>query len=157
MKPLKNPYSQYKDYNCFGCSPDNPIGLNLEFYENEEYITAQWTPDHNLEGFFNVLHGGIQATMLDEVASWVVFVKVGTAGMTSRMDVRYKRPVNIEDGPVTLRGKLVEMKRNIAVIKAELLDSKGNICSYADLHYYTFSNDQAKEKLYYPGVENFKS
>lgn len=155
MKPLKNPYADYEEYNCFGCSPDNPIGLRLNFYEDGDYIIAKWKPKHDLEGFFNVLHGGIQATMLDEIASWVVFVKVGTAGMTSRMEVRYKRPVYIEKGEITLRAKLIEMKRNVAVIKSEILDADAKLCSFADLEYFTFTNDQAKEKLYYPGREKF--
>ncbi|MFW6019883.1 MAG: PaaI family thioesterase [Bacteroidales bacterium] len=156
MKPLHNPYADYKNYNCFGCSPDNPIGLHLQFYEDGDYILTSWNPDHNLEGFFNVLHGGIQATMLDEIASWVVFVKLGTAGMTSTMNVKYKRPVNIDSGEITIRAKLIEMKRNIAVIKSEILDANGKICSYADVQYFTFSPDKAKEKMHYPGLEKFK-
>ena len=156
MKPLRNPYADLENYNCFGCSPDNPIGLNLQFYEDEDHIIATWKPDHNLEGFFNVLHGGIQATILDEIASWVVFVKLGTAGMTSTMNVKYKRPVNIDSGEITIRAKLIEMKRNIAVIKSEILDANGKICSYADVQYFTFSPDKAKEKMHYPGLEKFK-
>lgn len=25
-----------KGYNCFGCSPDNPLGVKMEFYEDCE-------------------------------------------------------------------------------------------------------------------------
>ena len=156
MKPLHNPYADYQNYNCFGCAPENPIGLKLQFYEDEEYILTTWKPDHNLEGFFNVLHGGIQATMLDEIASWVVFIKLGTAGMTSRMNINYKNPVSIDSGEITIRGRLIEMKRNIAVIRSEILDSNGKLCSYADLEYFTFTTEKAKEKMYYPGLEKFK-
>ncbi len=155
MQPLKNPYAKYDEYNCFGCSPDNPIGLNLTFYEEGDYIFAEWKPNHNLEGFFNVLHGGIQATMLDEIASWVVFVKLGTAGVTSRMEVRYKRPVNIESGKIRIQAKLLEMKRNIAIIRSEILDKNNRVCSEADVEYFTFAPEKAKEKLYYPGKEEF--
>ncbi len=155
MKPLKNPYAKYDEYNCFGCSPDNPIGLNLEFYEKGEYIYAEWIPNHDLEGFFNVLHGGIQATMLDEIASWVVFVKLGTAGVTSKMEVRYKRPVSIENGKIRLQARLQQMNRNIAVIRSEILDNNGRICSEADVEYFTYSPEKAMQKLYYPGREEF--
>ena len=33
-------------------------------------------------GFHDILHGGIQATMMDEIASWVVLVKLDTSGVT---------------------------------------------------------------------------
>jgi uncharacterized protein (TIGR00369 family) len=155
MKSLNNPYADYKDYNCFGCSPDNPIGLQLKFYEDGDFIQTTWDPSGNMEGFFNVLHGGIQATLLDEVSSWVVFVKVETAGVTSQMNVKYKRPVPIDGGEITVRARLVNMRRNIASIYAEILDSSGNECAVAEVEYFTFTKDKAREKLYYPGKEKF--
>ena len=46
-KKIINPYSVRKDYNCFGCSPRNPIGLHLNFIEEENEIVSEWTPDEN--------------------------------------------------------------------------------------------------------------
>ena len=37
-KKIINPWRNHEGYNCFGCSPDNPIGLHLEFYEDGDYI-----------------------------------------------------------------------------------------------------------------------
>ena len=36
MKKIINPWRNHPEYNCFGCCPDNPIGLHLEFYEDGE-------------------------------------------------------------------------------------------------------------------------
>ena len=44
MIKLRNPYSEYKEYNCFGCSPTNPLGLRMEFHEQGEEIVSTWTP-----------------------------------------------------------------------------------------------------------------
>lgn len=41
MKKIINPWRNHDGYNCFGCSPDNPIGLHLEFYEDGDYIVRQ--------------------------------------------------------------------------------------------------------------------
>lgn len=73
MKKIRNPFALHKsqDYNCFGCSPDNEIGLNLEFWDTGDEIITQWMPDNKFVGYKNVLHGGIQATIMDEIASWV--------------------------------------------------------------------------------------
>ena len=39
-KKIINPWRNHEGYNCFGCSPDNPIGLHLEFYEDGDYIVV---------------------------------------------------------------------------------------------------------------------
>ena len=45
-KKIINPWRNHEGYNCFGCSPDNPIGLHLEFYEDGDYIVSTWHPEH---------------------------------------------------------------------------------------------------------------
>lgn len=32
MRKIKNPWMDKEGYNCFGCSPDNPIGVHMEFF-----------------------------------------------------------------------------------------------------------------------------
>ena len=32
----------HPEYNCFGCCPENPIGLHMEFYEDGDYIVSKW-------------------------------------------------------------------------------------------------------------------
>jgi len=51
-------------YQCIGCSPHNPIGLKLEFWEDGDELYAEWEPQPNFMGCVNVVHGGIQATLL---------------------------------------------------------------------------------------------
>ena len=82
MKKIKNPWLHLVDegYNCFGCAPNNPWGLKLEAYEDGEDIVALWTAHDNYQGWVKTLHGGIQATLLDEIAGWLVFRKLQTAG-----------------------------------------------------------------------------
>ena len=116
---LCNPWQEVEGYNCFGCAPGNPIGLRLEFHEEGEEIVSQWMPSPNYQGWLHILHGGIQATLLDEICGWCVFRKLQTTGVTSRMETRYLKPVRIEEGsPLTLRAKIVEQKRNWITIEA---------------------------------------
>jgi len=42
MKKIINPWLHKPEYNCFGCCPENPIGLHIEFYEDGEYIVSIW-------------------------------------------------------------------------------------------------------------------
>lgn len=155
MKKLANPYKDLPGYNCFGCSPYNKLGLQMEFYEDGDYITCEWDPKQYMQGYINVLHGGIQSTMLDEIANWVVNVKVKTAGVTSKLDIKLLKPVYTNKGKLKARAKLIEMKRNIAVIEAELIDSDAVVTTKGTIYFFTYSEQMAKEKLQYPGHEAF--
>ncbi|MDY0102278.1 MAG: PaaI family thioesterase [Lentimicrobium sp.] len=155
MRHLKNPFVKLEGYNCFGCSPDNNCGLGLTFVEDGDYVVSEWMPKPQFQGWHNVLHGGIQATLLDEIASWLVFAKLQTSGVTSKMEVRLKKPVYTDKGKLTLKAKLREMKRNIAVIETWLYNAEMELCAYANMHYYTFKEEVAREKLWYPGAEAF--
>ena len=74
----------------------------MKFFEDGEKILSEWMPQNGYQGDHNVLHGGVQATLMDEIASWVVYVKLTTAGFTSRADVRYRKTVYVDHGPVKL-------------------------------------------------------
>ena len=80
---MYNAYADLEGYNCFGCSPGNPYGLKCRFVDEGEYVTCHWQPSENYQGFFHILHGGIQATLIDEIASWAIFSREATAGVTT--------------------------------------------------------------------------
>ncbi len=152
---IKNPFYQLEGYNCFGCSPENKMGLRMQFRLEGEEVTCEWQPEDHLQGWVGVLHGGIQATLMDEIASWFVFVKLRTAGVTSKMDVKLLKPVRMENAPILLRARLKEMLRNIAVIEVELFMSNGTLGASSLMHYFTYPQHIAKDKLFYPGIEHF--
>jgi len=157
LKPVKinNPFQKLEGYNCFGCSPDNKLGLRMNFRIEGENVVCDWQPEHHLEGWVGVLHGGIQATLMDEIASWYVFVKLKTAGVTSKMEVKLIKPVKMDKAPFRLVAGLQEMKRNIAILKVELYLNDGTLGAESLMHYYTYPQDIAIKKLYYPGIQKF--
>lgn len=38
MKKIINPWKGLEGYNCFGCAPNNEVGVRMEFYEDSEEI-----------------------------------------------------------------------------------------------------------------------
>jgi uncharacterized protein (TIGR00369 family) len=155
MRKIRNPFRGLDGYNCFGCSPDNSSGLQLSFAEEEDELVSVWTPKDFLQGYHNILHGGIQATLMDEIASWVVYVKLDTSGFTSTMNVRYLKPVYVTDTRLTLRARVKELRRNLADIEVRLFDSDQNLCAQALITYFTFPKEKAQGRLYAPGHEEF--
>jgi hypothetical protein len=52
---------------CFVCGIDNPIGLHLSFYTDDEgRCVARFRPKPEHQGYPGHLHGGIISTLLDE-------------------------------------------------------------------------------------------
>ena len=152
---LKKPFVSLDGYKCFGCSPDNDFGLHLNFTEEEDGISAVWQPKPHFEGWKNVLHGGIQATLMDEIASWLVFVKLHTSGVTSKMEIKLSKPVHIDQGKITLKATLRHMEKNVAVIDTAIYNADGLECATAVMYYFTYPEKIARQKLWYPGYENF--
>ena len=149
MKRILNPWEGMSGYNCIGCSPDNPFGLHLHFFEDGDDIVSKWKPSGNYQGRLNTLHGGIQALLLDEVCGWVITRKLQTAGVTSKMETRYKRPVSTLDTELTVRAHIREQRRNIVVIDATLADSTGTICTEATCTYFAFPKEKAQRDMHF--------
>ncbi|MBN1638275.1 MAG: PaaI family thioesterase [Ignavibacteriales bacterium] len=155
MKKIFNPFKNRENYFCFGCSPHNQMGLQMEFLDNGSEIICEWQPKDYLQGYDNILHGGIQSTLMDEIASWFVYTKLETGGVTSRISVRYKRPVFTNKGKIKITAELKEVNKNLANITTKIFDPDGKLCSEGEIQYFIMSKEQAVEKLKYPGIESF--
>lgn len=149
MKKIINPWIGTEGYNCFGCAPDNEWGVKMEFYEDGDDIVSYWQPDGRFQGWHNTLHGGIQATLLDEICGWVIIRKLQTAGVTSRMDTRYKKPVYTTDKRITLRAHITEQRRNIVTVEASLYNEAGEECTHAVCTYFAFSPEKAHKEMHF--------
>lgn len=157
MKKIKNPFpsGNTNSYNCFGCSPANAIGLHLEFWQDGEDLVAVWQPRKSFEGWAGILHGGIQATLTDEAAAWLVFTNLKTAGVTKEMQIRYLKPLFISKGHITVRATLLSTEERVARIKSILHDGQGELCAEADISYLYFPENVARAKYGYPGIDAF--
>ena len=151
MKKIINPFINLEGYNCFGCAPNNPFGVKMEFYEDGEDIVCHWTPRSEYQGWLDTLHGGIQSVLLDEICAWVLMRKLQTAGVTSKMETRFLKPVSTNDSQITLRAHITEQKRNIIIIDATLENSAGEICSQSHCTYFAFPQEKAKQEMFFSG------
>lgn len=136
---------QKDGYNCFGCSPDNPIGIHMEFYENRDEIISFWHPQTQYQGWVDTMHGGILATIIDETAGWVVFRKLQTSGMTTKLELKYRKPVMTTEPQITVRGHIVEQRRNLVTIDVRIENSKGETCVEGRATYFAFDKAKAAE------------
>ncbi|HNV16871.1 MAG TPA: PaaI family thioesterase [Bacteroidales bacterium] len=150
MRNIRNPFVDEEDNHCFGCSPTNPYGLHLKFKETDDAITAEWLFTENYCGYHDILHGGIQACLMDEIASWYVFVKLKTGGVTASMKFRYLQPVSGIGSNIHLEARLIEQKHHLAFIEVTLSKEDTGVCTRAMIIYYLFPEKIAREKFKLP-------
>ena len=149
MDKIKNPWLHVEGYSCPGCCPTNEKGLRLEFWEDGEDIVSHWMPDDSYQSWKNTLHGGIQCLMLDEVAGWVVFRKLQTMGVTSKMETKYIKPMTITD-MVEMRARITRQMRNVVFIDAELWQ-RGELCSKATVTYFCSTPEATRQAYGFTG------
>ena len=147
MRKIKNPWTKKEGYDCFGCCPENPIGIHMEFYEDGDDIVSFWNPKTHYQGWVDTMHGGILATIIDETAGWVVFRKLQTAGVTSKMETRFMKEVSTNEPYLLLKANLLEQRRNLALVEACLYDAKGTLCTKAVCTYFTFPKEKAHAEM----------
>lgn len=145
MRKISNPFADQKGYFCYGCCPDNASGLHMTFYEDGDDVVSFWKPQAEHQGWIDTLHGGVQATLLDETAAWVVFKKMQVVGVTSKLELRYLKPVKTTDIQLTIRGHIAGQKRNLVEIDLTLENSMGEVCTAAKAIYYLYDKERSYE------------
>ena len=92
---------------CFICGLQNPVGLKLRIYEVEPgTIETTYTAPEHFQGYPGVLHGGIVATILDEICGRTHMGPVDNPRFmfTAKLEVKYRR--NVPTGkPLRIVGK----------------------------------------------------
>lgn len=108
----------FREDHCFVCGEKNPIGLHLKFDLDEEKNRATssvvFAPEH--QGWDGVVHGGILASVLDDVMAYALMT-LGQMGITTRMNIAYRKPVKVGE-KLRLEGTVEEVKSRIAKLKA---------------------------------------
>lgn len=149
MRLINNPWVDNPQYNCYGCCPSNPIGTKMRFHQDGDQIVCFWRPTQNHQSWVDTLHGGVQAVLLDEVCGWVVFHILQTAGVTAKMETRYRKPVSTRHEYLECRAWLEEMRRNIALVHGEIRSPEGEVLVECTCTYFTFSQEKAQTEMGY--------
>jgi len=145
MKKIINPWHDHPKYNCFGCAPNNPLGLHMEFYEDGDDIVSIWHPDRNFQGWVDTMHGGVLSTLIDEVCGWVVTRKMQTSGFTTNLNVKFRKAVSTNESQLTIRAHIVKQMRNLLFIHAEITNEQGELCTEGEATYFLMNQEKAQE------------
>ncbi len=116
---------ELKDQWCFACGKENPIGLKLEFTEEEDSYRTTFTAKPEHQGYDGIMHGGLVSTLLDEVMARYINMK-GFNAVTARLEVRFRQPTPLGQ-QLTVRAKIVSQRGKLYEIKSELSLPDGTV------------------------------
>jgi acyl-coenzyme A thioesterase PaaI-like protein len=128
-KKIKQPNSRM----CFICGVENPIGLKLKIYQaSPGVIETIYTAPEHFQGYPGVLHGGIVASILDEISGRALMGDASAPRFmyTGKLQVRYRRNVPIGK-PLRIVGKAIKSKVKSAEGWAGIYDQDGNLLAEA--------------------------
>lgn len=131
---------------CFVCGVGNGNGLGMKFYQVEPglVISDYQVPDH-FQGYPGVVHGGIIAAMLDEIAGRVFMSGDPPRFMfTVQLSLRYRKPVPTGK-PLRLVGHAHKDKGRVAVGIGEIFDAEGNLLAEAEGVYADIPEEAREE------------
>ncbi len=118
---------------CFGCGIENSNGLAMAFYQvGPNRVASEITVPEHFQGYPGVVHGGIVASMLDEIVGRVLFTDdPERMMMTAKLVTRYRKPVPVGE-PLRVEGWLVRDKGRYAVTKSEIRLADGSLAAEAE-------------------------
>ena len=113
------------DNNCFGCGGANSRGMQLAFEQDEaaRKIRGRFSLDAHYEGAPGFIHGGVIATLLDEVMSKANRFRQARA-VTAELTVEYLRPVRTGQ-ELVVEGWETEARGRNLFLAGEIRDAAG--------------------------------
>jgi acyl-coenzyme A thioesterase PaaI-like protein len=134
----------FEPHNCFACGSLNTHGLHLELHVDGERCWTDLAIPSRFQGWDEIAHGGIVATILDEVMAWSL-VDHDNWGLTARMTVEFKRPVPL-DRPIHAEGWVTEVRRRLITTAGRIVDqATDELLATADATYVAAPEDRKRE------------
>lgn len=118
MGPMTTHFPQTRS--CFVCGHANPHGLNLAFTRKSDEIVTQWVPAAHHTGFAETIHGGLIATVLDEIMAWTCGILGGRFAYSVDIQIRYHEPLHPAQETIGTGRIISNRRQKIFQTEAEL-------------------------------------
>jgi acyl-coenzyme A thioesterase PaaI-like protein len=132
------------EHNCFACGSLNEHGLGLVLHVEPGRSWTELELESRFEGWSGIAHGGIVATILDEVMAWAL-VGEENWGLTARMAVDFRRPVPL-GRQLRAEGRIERTRRRLVETAGQLVDRvSGEVLATATATYVAADGSRRRE------------
>jgi len=129
---------------CYACGVENPAGLHLHFYEDDDgRVVVHFTPADVYQGYPGVLHGGIICTLLDETIGRAL-LRDDYWAVTGKLEVRFREPVPVGEA-ITVTGEIVRATRRAVEGRGEIRLADGTVAVEANALYIRLPDAQVEQ------------
>jgi uncharacterized protein (TIGR00369 family) len=139
------PRFEISPHHCFACGSLNTHGLHLDIHVERGRSWAQLTYEQRFQGWDGIAHGGILATILDEVMAWAL-VGADDWGVTARLSIDFKRPVNVGQA-ILAEGWVTRARRRVVDTEAHVIDAASGEVLATATGVYMAADEERKREL----------
>jgi len=111
---------------CFGCSPDNPNGLKIDFTIKDDRVLGEFVSHTYHMGPPDAVHGGIIATLIDESMSFFGRGVLKEDVRTMRVEIVFRNQAPIGER-LWVEARLQGEKSRMLIITAQVYTEKNTI------------------------------
>ncbi len=116
---------------CFVCGEANAAGLKLRFETDGRVVQTRFRPGPEHVGFRDTVHGGLIATLLDEIMVWACAVQSGRFAVCAELTTHFLKPIRPGAELVASGWLAANRKNKIFQAEASLTGQTGQILAEA--------------------------
>lgn len=134
---------QNNSHGCLICGMDNKLGVQGRFYNMEDgSVGGLFTFRAEHQSYPGRVHGGMLATMIDELAGRVLWNdRPDKIAVTMDISVKYRKPVPY-DVPLKGRGMYVEKLSRAYSAKCYIMDMNNVVLAEGEARYLIMPNEK---------------
>jgi acyl-coenzyme A thioesterase PaaI-like protein len=112
---------------CFVCGEANSEGFRGRFeVDGKHHVYFRFKPRDSMQGYGTVMHGGLQATLLDETMGWAAAVAVRRMTLAAEMTFRYLQKTPLGEDLI-VEAWATEVKSRLVKAEGIIRDDAGTI------------------------------
>ncbi len=129
---------------CFGCAVDHPIGFRLTFQKDGDEVVTRFVPSERYQGPPTIMHGGLVATLADEIGAWALVLLLKRFGFTAEMQCKLRQPIRVGH-EVEGRGRISKPGSRVVGVEVEL--RQNGVLAYSGQLKFALLDEGAAAKL----------
>lgn len=144
---IELPWHAEPSFNCFGCSPRNPIGLKLRLKRlpNGDHA-AETAFSENYASYPGIVHGGIVNVLLDEVMGDTLALVHGLLAFSVTLRSKMLLPLAVGE-PYLTAARISGQGNGVLHTQAEITGPGGELHVMATGTYQPIRSGQARELM----------